>query len=158
MHLGEVFMYCIRCMFKFPILDYTLFLILHLIHISYFPFCRSLIIVLFQGQYPYVILSIWWLQMRIFAGASITYTIKLLLDLWEKSLKSKTMPATVCIIIYVIFKSLIAHINWLSFFLLLLIFRHALLFEGLGGEYNIPMAANARTVREFDEGLTRGNK
>ncbi|WOL07013.1 embryogenesis-associated protein EMB8 [Canna indica] len=33
--------------------------------------------------------------------------------------------------------------------------KHALLFEGLGGEYNIPMAANARTVREFDEGLTR---
>lgn len=35
-------------------------------------------------------------------------------------------------------------------------FRHALLFEGLGGEYNIPMATNARSVREFDEGLTRG--
>ncbi|XP_008791618.2 embryogenesis-associated protein EMB8 [Phoenix dactylifera] len=33
--------------------------------------------------------------------------------------------------------------------------KHALLFEGLGGEYNIPMAANARSVREFDEGLTR---
>ncbi|ONK56747.1 uncharacterized protein A4U43_C10F12330 [Asparagus officinalis] len=33
--------------------------------------------------------------------------------------------------------------------------KHALLFEGLDGEYNIPMAANARTVREFDEGLTR---
>ncbi|CAL9077567.1 unnamed protein product [Musa acuminata var. zebrina] len=33
--------------------------------------------------------------------------------------------------------------------------KHALLFEGLGGEYNILMAANARSVREFDEGLTR---
>lgn len=33
--------------------------------------------------------------------------------------------------------------------------KHALLFEGLHGEYNIPMTANARTVREFDEGLTR---
>ncbi|KAG8071642.1 hypothetical protein GUJ93_ZPchr0006g41466 [Zizania palustris] len=33
--------------------------------------------------------------------------------------------------------------------------RHALLFEGLEGEYNIPKAANARTVRDFDEGLTR---
>ncbi|PKA64194.1 Embryogenesis-associated protein EMB8 [Apostasia shenzhenica] len=33
--------------------------------------------------------------------------------------------------------------------------KHALLFEGLQDEYNISMAANARTVREFDEGLTR---
>ncbi|XP_051145746.1 embryogenesis-associated protein EMB8 [Andrographis paniculata] len=33
--------------------------------------------------------------------------------------------------------------------------RHALLFEDIGGEYNIPMAANAKSVREFDEGLTR---
>lgn len=33
--------------------------------------------------------------------------------------------------------------------------KHALLFEDLGGEYNIPMAANARTIKEFDEGLTR---
>ncbi|KAG0488587.1 hypothetical protein HPP92_007398 [Vanilla planifolia] len=32
--------------------------------------------------------------------------------------------------------------------------KHALLFEGLPDEYNIHMAANARTVREFDEGLT----
>lgn len=34
--------------------------------------------------------------------------------------------------------------------------RHALLFEDMGGEYNIPMAANAKSVREFDDGLTRG--
>ncbi|OEL33222.1 Embryogenesis-associated protein EMB8 [Dichanthelium oligosanthes] len=34
-------------------------------------------------------------------------------------------------------------------------FRHALLFEGLEGEYDIPKAASARTVRDFDEGLTR---
>ncbi|XP_052141529.1 embryogenesis-associated protein EMB8 [Oryza glaberrima] len=33
--------------------------------------------------------------------------------------------------------------------------KHALLFEGLEGEYNIPKAANARSVRDFDEGLTR---
>ncbi|KAF3322441.1 embryogenesis-associated protein EMB8 isoform X1 [Carex littledalei] len=33
--------------------------------------------------------------------------------------------------------------------------KHALLFEGIGGEYNIPMVANARSVRDFDEGLTR---
>ncbi|XP_051193558.1 embryogenesis-associated protein EMB8 [Lolium perenne] len=33
--------------------------------------------------------------------------------------------------------------------------KHALLFEGLDGEYNIPKAANAKTVRDFDEGLTR---
>ncbi|KAL6005688.1 embryogenesis-associated protein emb8 [Asimina triloba] len=33
--------------------------------------------------------------------------------------------------------------------------KHALLFEDMGGEYNIPKAADARSVREFDEGLTR---
>ncbi|KAL2329283.1 hypothetical protein Fmac_022710 [Flemingia macrophylla] len=33
--------------------------------------------------------------------------------------------------------------------------RHALLFEDIGGEYNIPQAANAKSVREFDDGLTR---
>ncbi|XAR70093.1 Alcohol O-acetyltransferase [Bertholletia excelsa] len=33
--------------------------------------------------------------------------------------------------------------------------KHALLFEDLGGEYNIPSAASAKSVREFDEGLTR---
>ncbi|XP_031095989.1 embryogenesis-associated protein EMB8 [Ipomoea triloba] len=33
--------------------------------------------------------------------------------------------------------------------------KHALLFEDIGGEYNIPLAANAKTVKEFDEGLTR---
>ncbi|KAH7560881.1 hypothetical protein ACOSP7_016659 [Xanthoceras sorbifolium] len=33
--------------------------------------------------------------------------------------------------------------------------KHALLFEDMGGEYNIPMAANAKSVRDFDEGLTR---
>lgn len=33
--------------------------------------------------------------------------------------------------------------------------RHALLFEDIGGEFNIPMVANAKSVREFDEGLTR---
>ncbi|KAL1324655.1 hypothetical protein HN51_034820 [Arachis hypogaea] len=33
--------------------------------------------------------------------------------------------------------------------------KHALLFEDIGGEYNIPMAANAKSVREFDDGLTR---
>lgn len=41
--------------------------------------------------------------------------------------------------------------------MLLLVFcRHALLFEGMEGEYNIPLAANAKSVREFDDGLTRG--
>lgn len=33
---------------------------------------------------------------------------------------------------------------------------HALLFEDIGGEYNIPLAANAKSVRDFDQGLTRG--
>lgn len=34
--------------------------------------------------------------------------------------------------------------------------RHLLLFEDMGGEYNIPLAAKARTVKDFDEALTRG--
>lgn len=33
--------------------------------------------------------------------------------------------------------------------------QHILLFEGLEGEYNITSAANAKSVREFDESLTR---
>lgn len=33
--------------------------------------------------------------------------------------------------------------------------KHALLFEDMGGEYNIPLAANAKSVKDFDEGLTR---
>ncbi|QCD88899.1 Alpha/Beta hydrolase fold [Vigna unguiculata] len=33
--------------------------------------------------------------------------------------------------------------------------KHALLFEDMGGEFNIPMAAKAKSVREFDDGLTR---
>lgn len=33
--------------------------------------------------------------------------------------------------------------------------KHALLFEGLGGEYDIPSMAQAKSVREFDKGLTR---
>lgn len=33
--------------------------------------------------------------------------------------------------------------------------KHIPLFEDIGGDYNITLAANAKTVREFDEGLTR---
>ncbi|KAL7184828.1 hypothetical protein ACSBR2_026881 [Camellia fascicularis] len=33
--------------------------------------------------------------------------------------------------------------------------KHSLLFEDMGGEYNIELAANAKSVKEFDEGLTR---
>ncbi|KAI4326781.1 hypothetical protein L6164_019317 [Bauhinia variegata] len=33
--------------------------------------------------------------------------------------------------------------------------KHALLFADMNGEYNIPMVANAKSVREFDDGLTR---
>ncbi|KAL6986487.1 embryogenesis-associated protein emb8 [Sarracenia purpurea var. burkii] len=33
--------------------------------------------------------------------------------------------------------------------------KHALLFEDIGGEYNILLAAKAKSVRDFDEGLTR---
>ncbi|XP_057518276.1 embryogenesis-associated protein EMB8 isoform X2 [Amaranthus tricolor] len=33
--------------------------------------------------------------------------------------------------------------------------QHVTLFEDIGGEYNIPMAANCKTVKEFDEALTR---
>ena len=44
----------------------------------------------------------------------------------------------------------------LVFFGCLLGYRHAALFENIGGEYNIPKVAAARTVRDFDDGLTRG--
>lgn len=44
----------------------------------------------------------------------------------------------------------------LPFVPLLIFCRHAHLFEGMEGEYNIPLAANAKSVREFDDGLTRG--
>ncbi|KAK9053083.1 hypothetical protein SSX86_029713 [Deinandra increscens subsp. villosa] len=33
--------------------------------------------------------------------------------------------------------------------------KHALLFEEIGDEYNIPAAANCKSVREFDDALTR---
>lgn len=33
--------------------------------------------------------------------------------------------------------------------------KHALLFEEMGGDFNIQLAANAKSVRDFDEGLTR---
>lgn len=33
--------------------------------------------------------------------------------------------------------------------------KHAPLFDDVGGEFNIPKAANATTVRDFDDGLTR---
>nr|ABK26924.1 unknown [Picea sitchensis] len=33
--------------------------------------------------------------------------------------------------------------------------KHTRLFEGIEGEYNIPTVAKARSVRDFDEGLTR---
>ncbi|KAI4312690.1 hypothetical protein MLD38_037491 [Melastoma candidum] len=32
--------------------------------------------------------------------------------------------------------------------------RHLLLLEDMGGEYNIPLAVNVKTVKDFDEGLT----
>ncbi|PKI51703.1 hypothetical protein CRG98_027866 [Punica granatum] len=33
--------------------------------------------------------------------------------------------------------------------------KHLLLFEDMEGEYNIPLSTSAKTVKEFDEGLTR---
>ncbi|GJV75120.1 embryogenesis-associated protein EMB8 [Tanacetum coccineum] len=33
--------------------------------------------------------------------------------------------------------------------------KHLLVFEDLGGDYNIELAANAQNIREYDEGLTR---
>ncbi|KAF3434194.1 hypothetical protein FNV43_RR25297 [Rhamnella rubrinervis] len=33
--------------------------------------------------------------------------------------------------------------------------KYALLFEDMTGDYNIPLVANAKSVREFDDGLTR---
>jgi predicted alpha/beta-fold hydrolase len=33
--------------------------------------------------------------------------------------------------------------------------RHEHLFQGLGGEYNPTLAANCKTIREFDDAITR---
>ncbi|KAD3641407.1 hypothetical protein E3N88_30631 [Mikania micrantha] len=33
--------------------------------------------------------------------------------------------------------------------------KHLMLFEDIGGDYNIPLAANAQTIRDYDDGLTR---
>lgn len=33
--------------------------------------------------------------------------------------------------------------------------KHALVFEDMGGEFNISLAANAKSVKQFDDGLTR---
>ncbi|KAI7736968.1 hypothetical protein M8C21_027244, partial [Ambrosia artemisiifolia] len=33
--------------------------------------------------------------------------------------------------------------------------KHLMLFEDIGGDYNIPLAANAKIIRDYDEGLTR---
>ncbi|XP_076881400.1 embryogenesis-associated protein EMB8-like [Bidens hawaiensis] len=33
--------------------------------------------------------------------------------------------------------------------------KHIMLFEDIGGDYNIPLAANAETIRDYDEGLTQ---
>ena len=34
--------------------------------------------------------------------------------------------------------------------------RHALLFEGIEGEYNLPVALKSPSLRQFDEAFTRG--
>ncbi|KAF9689173.1 hypothetical protein SADUNF_Sadunf01G0064200 [Salix dunnii] len=49
--------------------------------------------------------------------------------------------------LYAVGWSLAANIIWL---------RHAILFEDMGGEYNISSVAIADSVTEFDEGLARG--
>ncbi|XP_057967472.1 embryogenesis-associated protein EMB8-like [Malania oleifera] len=33
--------------------------------------------------------------------------------------------------------------------------KHIVLFEDIGGEYNIPFSANAKSIKDFDEGVTR---
>jgi len=33
--------------------------------------------------------------------------------------------------------------------------RHARLFDGIGGEYQPELAANCRTIRDFDDAITR---
>lgn len=34
--------------------------------------------------------------------------------------------------------------------------KHAHLFKDIGGDFDIPLAANAKTVRDFDNGITKG--
>jgi predicted alpha/beta-fold hydrolase len=33
--------------------------------------------------------------------------------------------------------------------------RHESLFDGIGGEYQLDLAANCRTIRDFDDAITR---
>ena len=37
-----------------------------------------------------------------------------------------------------------------------LLFRNAHLFKNGGKDFNFPLIENAKTIREFDDGLTRG--
>lgn len=79
------------------------------------------------------------------------FMIRLSRDLSVESLASIIVCFLLLIFSYLLVKSLVTFKLSFSFFC-----RHSLLFEDIGGGFNIPMAANAETVRDFDEGLTRG--
>lgn len=118
---------------------------------------RNPMLPLFLGQFPCVILSTWYLQMRIFVRVLILFMTKRLDVLCVKYSRSNYNAFVLASYIDFVPDDMVLLFLGMSFFVLLLVFcRHALLFEGMEGEYNIPLAANAKSVREFDEGLTRG--
>lgn len=100
-----------------------------------------------------VIHSIWSLQMKTSVRALTMFMTKLLLVLSVKFSRSNVInnflwPLHFSVNLIVLSVENIIRIHCL--------YRHALLFEDMDGEFNIPLAANAKSVREFDEGLTRG--
>jgi hypothetical protein len=64
-----------------------------------------------------------------------------------------------------LYKILVLHLTWrfpplcityLALKFLSVYDRHAHIFDGIEGDYNLSLAANAKTVRDFDDGVTRG--
>lgn len=143
----------------------------HFIHKNSTYCCRNLVHAHFLVQCPCVIPSIWSLQMTTSTRASTLFMTKPLLKLSAKFSRSTNLVIWLSLL-SLIYRSLIVTnllfllLLVLVLFLLLFIFflriyiyifcRHALLFEDMGGEYNIPLAAHAKSIRDFDDGLTRG--
>ena len=113
--------------------------------------CLSLLMV--QGYW--VILLIWSLQMRTSIRALTEFMTKFFLLHCLKSSDGRFMQSLwdLCTNLWALV--LLSPIN-ISVTNMTFICRHALLFEDIGGEYNIPVALNSKSVREFDESLTRG--
>ena len=101
--------------------------------------CRKLINVPFPAACRCVILLIWSWQTRTSKRDSTKFMTNLLLLLSKKSSNRKRVYRNK----KRVYSISITSANSFR--------RHALLFEELEGEYNIPAVANCRSIREFDE-------